>query len=157
MKKMLVLLILFPRLAVATGVEVSPSQIMFDQKLGQTRQTIEVTNPSSETQLFTVYFDEFGELFKVSPSGFELPPHTSRQVDILLSDTGSESFVTNLSIVGAPETVSLLGTKTGIKIRAVVIDTEHNAATRNWMSYFLAGVIIVLILELLWYIKGQKS
>lgn len=157
MKKILTLaliLILFPVLSQAAGIQVSPSKIDFALRAGESAsKELIVVNPTADVQIFEAYADEFSEIIKVSPASFTLEAGGRKVVTVTAYFTATENISqilkTNLSVVGKPLIETRLQANTGVKIPlSIVIEhniTENESRERISPRLFYAILIVVAL------------
>ena len=132
MKNFLILiLILFPVLSQAAGIQVSPSKMNFTVEIGGSSvfKELVVVNPTADVQVFEVYPDEFSEIIKANPASFTLEAGARKivivKVDPANIEGPSKILRTNFSVLGKPLIETRLQTNTGVKIpTSVTINNE---------------------------------
>ena len=130
MKNFLILilvLILFPFLSQAAGIQISPSKIDFILEVGgeSVSKELVVVNPTADIQIFEVYPDEFSEIIKTNPASFTLEAGERKVVTVTARSSATENISqvlkTNLSVVSKPLVETRLQANTGVKIPLSIV------------------------------------
>ncbi len=149
---LILILILFPVLSQAAGIQVSPSRIDFvlETNKSMSKELI-VANPTADVQIFEVYPDEFSEIIKANPASFTLEAGGRKIVTVtaypVIIENTSQILKTNLSVVGKPLIETRLQANTGVKIplsiviEHVVIETESNKRISPRLFYAILIVV----------------
>ena len=154
MKNFLILiLILFPVLSQAAGIQVSPSKMNFTVEIGDSPvfKELVVVNPTADVQVFEVYPDEFSEIIKANPASFTLEAG-ARKIVIVKVDPAdiegpSKILRTNFSVLGKPLIETRLQTNTGIKIPTSItinneiIKTDSDDKTSSGLFYMILIIV----------------
>lgn len=129
MKNFLILvlvLILFPFLSQAAGIQISPSKIDFVLEADKlASKELIVANPTADIQIFEVYPDEFSEIIKTNPASFTLEAGERKVVTVTARSSAKENISqvlkTNLSVVSKPLVETRLQANTGVKIPLSIV------------------------------------
>jgi len=145
-------LILFPVLSQAAGIQVSPSKIDFILETNKpVSQELIVVNPTADVQIFEVYPDEFPEIIKTNPASFTLEAGGRKTVVITaysaITENSSQILKTNLSVVSKPLIETRLQASTGVKIPiAIVVKNEIiKTDSDNKISAGLFYIILIIV------------
>lgn len=144
----LTLVLTIPLTAYTIGVEVKPSKLNLETKLGKAiSRQITIINPTPQTQNFEVYTDNYKQIIEIKPSVFTLEPSQKRMVVVsvrpiqrLLQD--EKNIQTNISVVAVPEGNSDLKTGAGVKI-PVMLNVVSNSAGTDWFEKSVYAVVFI--------------
>ena len=155
MKNFLILiLVLFPVLSQAAGIQVSPSRVdlVLEENRSASKELI-VANPTADVQVFEVYPDEFPEIIKANPASFTLEAGGRKTVTVTAHidtvENTSQVLKTNLSVVGKPLIETRLQANTGVKIPlSIIIEYVgiETASNNNISSRLFYAILIVVAL-----------
>ncbi len=148
-------LLLFPSLALASGIKVSPEKLQFETGGKTQRKEIVVANPTADVQLFEVYADDFSKAITANPASFTLEAGNRKTVTITVdpSKLGSGITTTNLSVVGKPLTDSRVQINTGVKIPITI------SAHQPWYRKIILpiGILVIAIAVAANFYKSRKQ
>lgn len=155
------LLVLFPKITFAGGIQVSPANLEISLQKNESKTVnITVANPTDSLQIFEVYPDAYEKEISVNPRSFTLEAGGRKVVSITIksaSSTKKSSFVTNLSVVGKPLTESEVQANTGVKIPISVSSlakTENKRLVNIWLPL---GAICALTIWIFYDRRKQKK
>src|SRR5665213_3519567 len=123
----LAVLIIPSALALAAGIQVSPSELSATVAGGKTTSlNITVVNPTADVQVYEVYADDFSSAITAIPESFTLQSGEKKVVDItidaaMLKNQAGEKLATSLSVVGKPLADNKFSIGTGVKIPITII------------------------------------
>ncbi len=134
-------LLLFPSIALASGIQASPDKLQFEIQNNAETKNIVVANPTGDVQTFEIYPDSLEQSISVSPSSFTLEAGNRKTVSVTVQPNKLSSgvFTTTLSVVGKPITTSQVQVNTGLKIPLTI--STH----KPWYSKLLLPVLISVI------------
>jgi P pilus assembly chaperone PapD len=151
-----------PTIALAAGIQVSPSRLEFSLNSGaQQSKDIVVANPTANVQLFEISADDFQNAISINPESFTLEAGARKTVSITvnpksLPQNQSQLFGTNLSVVSQPLANSSLGVGAGVKLPFVI---SFSPAPKNnpapLIVYKTAALVFVLLITI-WFIKKRR-
>ncbi len=151
MKRIFVIVfILLPFLAQASGIQVSPSKIDIITEINKPMSgELTVANPTADVQIFEIYPDEFPEIIKASPASFTLEAGAKKIVAVTVYPSAVENVSrvlrTDLSVVGKPLIETRLQTNTGVKIPITVV-ISHSAAMDEFDNRVYIRLLYIILI-----------
>jgi len=137
----------------AAGLSVSPSNLSFSFKQGETnQQSFWVENISDKPALVSIYADTLNENFKFQPDTFRLDPKAKKKVLVSLSLKSKGLFTTNISIVGADLNRREFNVATGIKLPVNIHVLENTILLDLWKHVIIFSGFGLMILLGLWLV-----
>lgn len=168
MKRIFVIVfILLPLLAQASGIKVSPSRIDIITEINKPMSgELIVVNPTADVQIFEIYPDEFPEIIKANPASFTLEAGAKKTVAVTAYPAAAENVSrvlrTDLSVVGKPLIKTRLQTNTGVKIPITVVVgrsatmTESDSGISLRLLYIILNVVSFGAIIYLIYSKNKR-
>lgn len=153
--RIIFILLIFPSVAIAAGIQASPEKLMFNISNGKAlTEEITVVNPTADVQLFEVYPDDFDRFIKVFPASFTLEAGGSKDVQITLDPKqfSNSASGTTLSVLGKSLAENKVQINAGIKIPIIITVSEKKQ--RSWI---LLTVIVIIIAGLGYLLKKTKK
>jgi hypothetical protein len=151
-----VISVVLPFVAIAAGIQVSPSRLDVTVPAGRIAQReLVVANPTADVQLFTVYADEFEEYIKPNPASFTVEAGGRKTVIINIKGSDNGTLSTNISIVGKPLVDARLQTNTGVKIPITIVVGKWKP--KPWQITIVGTTLMVLISWSVYVIRRRKQ
>src|SRR6185369_2173579 len=143
----------------AAGIQVSPAKLDFSVLPGASAaQNLIVVNPTADVQVYSVYSDDFTELFKINPASFTLEAGDKKTVSVsILPKTNNQNIATNLSVVGKPLAEGKFNVGTGVKIPVTVTFAAAKNKFAIPPSAWLALLAIALLIAVALLIKKFRK
>lgn len=164
LKAATVLILLFPLISSAAGIQVSPAKLDFTTAVGKTAsQNIIVVNPTADVQVFEVYADDFSAAITADPESFTLESGSRKTVAITvdtskLDQKSGQSWATDLSVVGKPLADNKFSVGTGVKLPLTIsIGNQVSSDNKNqWLIWTLVLALLIMLLAIYNYKMAKR-
>lgn len=150
-------LLLFPFLASAAGISVTPSRITEEIVAGKEKTiSISVRNPGEEAVIVELYPDEFSDIISLSPKSFTLDSGQKRAANLTVRARTEGAYATFLSVVAQPLAARAVKTGAGVKIPITFTVQENKKEIPAWV-YVVGGIDILLLAGLALFLTKKKK
>lgn len=160
-------LLLWPLLLMASGLKVSPSELITAGNIGlPVKQVLTIQNPDTVTADFQVYSDDFSAAININPAVFTLKPQEAKVVTLEAVFSVPGVYKTNISVIAKPQAANKFRANTGVKIswEISIMEPKNNvlASLRGFLDkqislgfLMLIGSLLI-VFRLIWVILKKR-